>query len=241
MKKIIWTQIIAITFTVSIIAGLVGGALTNEYLIAYLFGQLTEKQEEEFPIVKKVIEEKTYIEESSTINAIEKASDSIAQLSNGVPGVVLTTDGIVATCNSYVGEKKSWKLFLNEDVFDAEVVYRYISDDIALLRIETNEEYEYFDTLSFAAAEKLKLGQKVLSLGKDIVKSGIISDLSDLESNILIDYEIDDSLACGPSINLSGELIGLTIEDNKLEQGTSSIIPAQVLQKVLDLYQQTLQ
>lgn len=241
MKKIIWTQIIAITFTISIIAGLVGGALTNEYLIAYLFGQLTEKQEEEFPIVKKVIEEKIYVEESSTITAIETASSALVQLSNGNSGVILSTDGIVATCNSSVGNKYDWKLFIQDNILDAQLVYRYPNDNVALLKITTNDDFKYFNTLKFAE-DNLKLGQKVLSLGNNVVKSGIISQLSDTQdSNIFIDYEIDSSLVCGPSINLGGELLGITIEDNNFEQGTSAIIPVQTLQKVLDSYQLSLQ
>lgn len=240
MKKIIWTQIIAITFTVSIIAGLVGGALTNEYLIAYLFGQLIERQEENFPIVKKVIEERIYVEESSTIAAIEKANPSVVQLENGKPGVILTTDGIVATCNSVVRDKNSWRLTLGVEVLDSTVVYRSPDDNVALLKINTEQDFKYFSTLTFVQGV-LKPGQKVLSLGKDKVKSGIISQLPDLNSNILIDYEIDSSLSCGPSINLGGELIGLTLDDDSIEQGISYIIPAQKLQKILDSYQQYLQ
>ena len=235
MKKIIWTQIIAITFTVSIIAGLVGGALTNEYLIAYLFGQLTEKQEEEFPIVKKVIEEKIYVEESSTIAAIEKASSSIVQLENGRPGVILTTDGIVATCNTAVLDKKDYNLFLGEDILKSEVVYRQAGDNFAFLKIKTDEDFEYFETLSFVedVHKDLTLGQKVLTLSVDYAKSGIIEHISEMSFYVHVDYEINRALECAPAINLAGELVGLTIEDRAEEQGTSYVVSTQILQQAL--------
>lgn len=240
MKKIIWTQVIALTFTVGIIAGLVGGALTNEYLIAYLFGQFTEEQEEVFPIVKKVIEEKIYVEESSTIAAIQKASKSVVHFWDiFTPGVIITTDGMIITCEKPFARANQVAVNLGDtDGYLADIVYRDPEKNILLMKIRTDEEFTFFETLTFAD-EEVKLGQKVLSLGRNWVKSGIISKLP--PANFDIDYEIDHTFECGPSINLKGEFIGLTIEDRAVEQGTSSIIPATVIQQVLDSYQLNLQ
>ncbi len=240
MKKIIWTQVIALTFTISIIAGLVGGALTNDYLIAYLFGQLTDQQGEEFPIVKKVIEERVYVEESSTISAIEKASKSVVHFWDiFTPGIIITTDGMIITCEKPFVRATQVAVYMGDtEEYMADIVYRDPKRNILLMKLRTENEYEFFETLTFAD-EEVKLGQKVLSLGRDWVKSGIISKLP--PANFDIDYEIDHTFECGPSINLNGELIGLTIEDRAVEQGTSSIIPAQVLQQILDSYQLSLQ
>lgn len=235
MKKIIWTQVIALTFTVGIIAGLVGGALTNEYLIAYLFGQLTERQEEEFPIVKKVIEEKIYIEESAMISAIEKASPSIVQLENGKPGVIITTDGIIATCNTAVSDKKNYNFFFGEDILKAEVIHRDPGYNFAFLKIKSDEDFEYFETLAFVedVFEDLSLGQKILSLSVDYAKSGIVAHISEMNFFVHVDYEINEHLECAPAINLAGELVGITIEDHATEQGTSYVVSTQLLQQAL--------
>lgn len=274
MKKNFLTKILVITFTVSLITGLIGGALTNEYLIAYLFGQLTEKQEVEFPIVKKVIEERTYVEESSTIKAIEDSTTSIVAISDlseinspfkslnsdtfytgkypsktpvagevlAGTGIILTTDGIVATCNSLVKSKYDWKVILSDDIsLNAKVVYRDGYDDIALLKIESND---YFDTLNFNA-DLIKTGQKVISVGAfNKVKSGIISSIPKSKEGrikvssfpvdfISIDYEIPSELSCSPLLNLGGELVGMTLDFDTVEQGTSYAIPVSTINEVL--------
>ncbi|MFC1809926.1 trypsin-like peptidase domain-containing protein [Patescibacteria group bacterium] len=285
MKKIPWTKIIVLTATIGLITGLVGGALTNEYLIAYLFGQLTEKQEEEFPIVKKVIEEKIYVEESSTLEAIENASGSLIMISDtkqaaidfkpinsdlfylgyspqksvknnqslAGSGVLLTTDGILATCNSFVQNRNSWFAIMDDGTaLNAQVVYRDTLDDIALLRIQTDDEFNYFNTLSFNE-KPVKTGQRVLSLGSfNKAKSGIVSFVPELtevreylrtfpSEFISIDYEIDSNLSCGPLVNLGGELVGLTLDFDTIEQGTSYVIPSKALNEALESFKLTLQ
>jgi len=235
MKKIVWTQIIAITFTVSIVAGLVGGALTNEYLISYLFGQLTEKQEEEFPIVKKVIEEKIYVEESSTISAIEKAKNSIVHFWDIFEtGTIITTDGIIATCNKPFTRANQFAVYLDDETeYLADVIFRDPKKDIALMKIQTENDYEFFETLEYGD-ENIKLGQKILSLGRDNVKSGIIAQMIDVQNvPFKVDYEINNTFECGPTINLNGEFVGMTKEDIDPEQGTSDVIPAHYFQQAL--------
>ena len=262
MKKKSFPKIIVLTFTIALITGMIGGALTNEYLIAYLFGQLTEKQEEEFPIVKKVIEEKIYVEESSTLEAIDYASKAMVLISDAedsgttelkTSGFVLTSDGIVATCGSFVQNRNSWFVILSDDsIYNAQVVYRDSFDDIALLKISDANEFEYFDTLEFND-QPLKPGQKALSLGSfNKAKSGIISSLPELpdqrvslrdfpEEYIQVDYEIDNTLSCGPSINLGGKLIGMTLDFDTVEQGTSYVIPSSAFKDALDSFKNSLQ
>jgi len=285
-KKQSWPKIIVLTFTIALITGMVGGALTNEYLIAYLFGQLTERQQEELPIVKKVIEEKTYIEESKALEAIELTKDSLVLISDidtpsaefkainsdlfyrgfaqtdiaadvnqslAASGIVLTTDGLIATCNSFVQNRNSWFVILNNgEIYNAQVVYRDAFDDIALIKISSENEFKYFNTLSFMQ-QPLQVGQKALAVGSfNKAKSGIVSFLPELPEQrdhlrlfssefIQVDYEVDSGLSCGPLINLGGELIGLTLDFDTVEQGTSYIIPSSALNDALEKFKLTLQ
>lgn len=280
MKKNSVPKIVALTFTIALITGMIGGAFTNEYLIAYLFGQLTEMQEEEFPIVKKVIEEKVYVEESSTLEAIEEASKALVLISDtqtpssvnkainsdfyykgyspqkidnpsqtlAGSGFVLTSDGVIATCSSLVKNRNSWfVIFDNDQVYNAQVVYRDDTDDIALLKISDNAEFEYFNTLEFND-QPINAGQKALSLGAfNKAKSGIISSVQDDSLRdfpggfIQVDFEIDSGLSCGPLINLGGKLVGMTLDFDTEEQGTSYVIPVSAFSSALDKFRTTLQ
>lgn len=80
MKKTQWARIVGLCLTVSLFGGIVGGVLTNEYLIAYVFDRFVKDQEEQMPIVKKVIEQHSYVEESKTIDALQKVRPSIVSL-----------------------------------------------------------------------------------------------------------------------------------------------------------------
>ena len=252
MKKSNLPKIIVITFTVALVTGILGGALTNEYLVAYLFDQLSEKQEEKFPIVKKVIEEKVYLEESSTIEAIDTASKALvlvsetSQIKNAslsTSGMVLTSDGIIVTCSSFVEDRNSWFIIMDDgQTYSARVVYHDKNDDIAFLQITDKNQFKYFDTLKFNS-EPLKTGQKILSIGAfNKAKSGIVSYITKFPTeSIISDYEIDSNFACGPSVNMNGEFIGITLDSDSIEQGKSHIIPAPAINNALNTFKTTLQ
>jgi S1-C subfamily serine protease len=80
MKKYKWSKIMVVCFTVSLIVGMIGGALTNEYFVAYVFDSFVKEREKQTPIVKKVIEEHSYVEESKTIDAINIVQPALTVL-----------------------------------------------------------------------------------------------------------------------------------------------------------------
>lgn len=83
IKKPSRLKIIGICIVISIIFGLIGGVITNEYIIAYLFSNFIQQQEENSPIVKKVIEEHTFVEESLIGEAVKKVTPSLVTLYAG--------------------------------------------------------------------------------------------------------------------------------------------------------------
>lgn len=242
MKKNGWIKIVGVCFTISLIVGMIGGALTNEYLISYLFGQLTQRQEEDFPIVKKVIEERVYVEESLTIEAIQKAEPSIASIYatrqsaeslseniEGINGIVLTTDGIVASCSSELAGQNMWYVSIkNKEVVPARIVSTNNTIGITYLQIES--EGEFYQTIPFAK-ENLKLGQQAVALTKNSIKSALVSKIAPKDFH-MIDRAIGENFKCSPIINLGGELIGLASIQN-VELGVTLVIPAQTLEGLL--------
>ncbi len=290
-KKTSRAKLIGICIVVSILFGLIGGVITNEYIIAYLFSNFIQEQEENSPIVKKVIEKHTFVEESLITDAVKKVTPSLVTLyaepvdvldgdlfisktsdqfylqknviSNyplgtvvGGTGFILSNDGLIATCGSLVESQKKWQVFTdNGEEYSANVVYNDPFDDLAFLAI--NKESTYFQTLPFSE-NMLALGQKVLSFGKDAnakthVKSGIISNSLSIEGTerisrrlfpnefMHVDFEIDSSFRCGPVVNLGGELIGMALDFDSTEEGTSYVIPVTTLNKAFVSYQKTIE
>ncbi len=71
-------RLTAITAVVGLFAGLFGGIISNEYFVAYIFDRASGGEAEQ--MVKKVVEERTYVEESAGIDAINKVGDAVVSI-----------------------------------------------------------------------------------------------------------------------------------------------------------------
>ncbi|MCD6109246.1 hypothetical protein J7J83_00595 [bacterium] len=237
MKKNGWIKIVGLCFTVSLVVGMIGGALTNEYLISYLFGQLTQKQEEDLPIVKKVIEEKVYVEESLTTDAIVKARPVVATLysgktlKDGINGVVLTTDGVVVSCDPKLQKQKTWNIIVgDQDVVEANVIPTNSNNGLIYLQIKNKGEF--YKTIPLAK-DNLKLGQKMIVLNSDSISSALLSEIGSKNMH-RIDRQVGEKFDCSPVINLGGELVGIVaLNSNNNQPGTTLIIPAESLEELM--------
>ncbi|MBD3156306.1 hypothetical protein GF369_00600 [Candidatus Peregrinibacteria bacterium] len=241
MRKKTWFKIIGVCFTVSLVVGMIGGALTNEYLISYLFGQLTQKQEEELPIVKKVIEHHVYVEDSLTIDAVEKANPSIVRLyatvadaqsrddAKAVNAVMVTSDGYIVTCDAALNNSLTWYADIEGSIVAADVVDTMQPHGLTYLRIRDAESF--FQTVPFAFLEP-EQGQQILALTEKGVMSALISHAA--EKNIyVIDRQLPQDFTCSPIINLGGELVGIAMQTNDELVGQTRIISAQILEELL--------
>lgn len=292
MSKIAWIKIVSVCFTISLIVGVIGGALTNEYLIGFIFSSFVESPDENAPIIKRVIEERTFVEDSLIVESIEKVEPSLVTIysqkdvalqaqektldSNntflsstsdsfyldsfannqgtiiGGSGFFLTSDGLIMTCNSLVNTQSEWFLLTDDNkVLTAQVVYLDPLDDVALLKLQDNNEAEFFKTLPIGVSE-LPLGQRVLSVGKTPLgttklKSALVSSLGENTATrdhlrffpgefIELDAEIDAALQCGPLVNLGGELMGMTVDFDTIETGTAYAIPVDSLNLIFEEY-----
>lgn len=134
-------------------------------------------------------------------------------------GFIISEDGYILTNNHLVGnaDKVTVKR-LDAPEVEAEIVGTDPASDIALLKIDVDEELPY---LEFADSDKLKVGEWVLAIGNPFglshtVTAGIVSakgrsgiGLADYEDFIQTDAAINPGNSGGPLINLQGEVVGI--------------------------------
>ncbi|MGB0404407.1 MAG: trypsin-like peptidase domain-containing protein [Salibacteraceae bacterium] len=168
-------------------------------------------------------------------------------------GVIISNNGYIVTNNHVVKGAKKVKITLhNKESYDAKIIGRDPSTDLALLKIE-EEELPY---LTYANSDDIKVGEWVLAVGNPFnlnstVTAGIISakgrdinildtdpesGISPVESFIQTDAAVNPGNSGGALVNTRGELIGINaaIKSNTGSfMGYSFAIPANITKKVV--------
>jgi len=135
-------------------------------------------------------------------------------------GVIITPDGYIITNNHVIDNSNELQVTLNNNVtYKATLVGADKESDIALIKVETDEELPF---IPFADSNAAKIGEWVLAVGNPIgltstVTAGIISakgrDLnsrdSNLQSFIQTDAAVNPGNSGGALVNTRGELIGI--------------------------------
>ena len=181
--------------------------------------------------------ETIYVQENNSIqDAIAKSQKSIVAIqgASGLKsGVVLTTDGLIATLASAIPASGNYYVFLNGSPEAFSVVKTDTKNNLALLKIEKNN----LPTVPFADVNKTRLGQKVFltgSLSEEQITwfaiEGIIREIgADTIKTTLVDNK---AVAGGPLFNTAGELVGLNVVAT---DGKVSAIPVPKIQALLGL------
>ncbi|WP_300440785.1 trypsin-like peptidase domain-containing protein [Christiangramia sp.] len=135
-------------------------------------------------------------------------------------GVIITPDGYIVTNNHVIDGASEIEVTLNNNkTYKAEVIGSDPISDIALIKVDADEELEY---IPFGNSNNLELGEWVLAVGnpfnlKSTVTAGIISakarDLNmrdnSPQSFIQTDAAINPGNSGGALVNINGELIGI--------------------------------
>jgi len=164
-------------------------------------------------------------------------------------GVIISEDGYIVTNNHVIEGSDEIEVTLNDKrVFEAEIVGRDPSTDIALIRIKEKD----LPYLRFGDSDKLKLGQWVLAVGNPFnltstVTAGIISakgrnlgllpDEFRIESFIQTDAALNRGNSGGALVTLNGEFIGLTtaiISPTGGYAGNSFAVPVNIVKKIVE-------
>lgn len=134
-------------------------------------------------------------------------------------GVIITPDGYIVTNNHVIDGANELEVTLNNNkTYKAKVVGADATSDIALIKVEPEEELEY---IPFGNSNNVKVGEWVLAVGnpfnlKSTVTAGIVSAKSrNLNPNatgqsfIQTDAAINPGNSGGALVNINGELVGI--------------------------------
>ena len=132
-------------------------------------------------------------------------------------GFVISEDGYVVTNNHVIeGADEIEVEFINGDIFPAKIVGTDANIDIAVLKIDADNPFEY---VAFGNSDVARVGDWVMAMGNPLgqgfsVSAGIISarnrELSGpYDDYIQTDAAINRGNSGGPLFNMDGEVIGV--------------------------------
>lgn len=168
------------------------------------------------------------------------------QLGTG-SGVIISPDGYIITNNHVIEGSEALSVTLNDNkTLEAKIIGSDPKTDIALLKIETDEDLPY---TTFGDSDTVKIGEWVLAVGNPFnltstVTAGIISAKSrDLSGNanssqsfLQTDAAVNPGNSGGALVNANGELIGINTaitSQTGSYVGYSFAVPSNIAKKVI--------
>lgn len=135
-------------------------------------------------------------------------------------GVIISADGYIITNNHVIDGASEVEVTLNDNrKFTAEIIGSDSTADIALLKIQSDQDFPY---VTFGDSDAAKVGEWVLAVGNPFnltstVTAGIISakarDIDETDMNVQSFIQTDAAINPGNSggalVNTKGELIGI--------------------------------
>ncbi len=160
-------------------------------------------------------------------------------------GVIISPDGYIITNNHVIDKSQKLSVTLNNNkTYEAEVVGADSTTDIALLKIDADEE---LPVVTFGDSDNAKIGEWVLAVGNPFnltstVTAGIISaksrNLSSAsQSFIQTDAAVNPGNSGGALVNVNGELIGINTAISSQTGsyiGYSFAVPSNIARKVVN-------
>ncbi|WP_100615558.1 trypsin-like peptidase domain-containing protein [Confluentibacter citreus] len=168
-----------------------------------------------------------------------------AQMGTG-SGVIVNADGYIITNNHVINNANELSVTLNNNkTYKAEIVGSDPKTDIALLKIDADEDLPF---VTFADSDEVKVGEWVLAVGNPFnltstVTAGIISAKSrDLSGNssqsfIQTDAAVNPGNSGGALVNTRGELIGINTAISSQTGsyvGYSFAVPSNIARRVIE-------
>ena len=168
---------------------------------------------------------------------------------SGGSGVIISTDGYIVTNNHVVDGATKLRVKLNDGrVFDAKVIGKDPTTDVALIKVEAEE----LPILKFGSSDDLRLGEWVLAIGspfdlQSTITAGIVSAKARqldvipnefrIESFIQTDAAVNPGNSGGALVNARGELVGInTVIKSSTGSyiGYSFAVPESIVRKVVN-------
>lgn len=161
-------------------------------------------------------------------------------------GVIISPDGLIITNNHVIDGAEQISITLNNNKsYEAELLGTDPKTDIALLKIDANEQLSY---TTFGDSDTAKIGEWVLAVGNPFnltstVTAGIISAKSrdlyggEIQSFIQTDAAVNPGNSGGALVNTYGELIGINTaitSQTGSYVGYSFAVPSNIAKKVVE-------
>lgn len=161
-------------------------------------------------------------------------------------GFVVDAAGFIVTNNHVIEDADSIEVaFPNGDSYEAELIGRDPSTDIALLKIDAGRNLPFVD---FADADSAKVGEWVIAIGNPLgysssVAAGIVSarnrniSMGKYDDFIQTDVAINKGNSGGPLFNMDGDVVGVNtaiVSPTGFSVGLSFSIPADLAASVVD-------
>ena len=170
-----------------------------------------------------------------------------AQMGTG-SGVIINADGYIITNNHVINNSDELSVTLNNNkTYKAEIVGSDPKTDIALLKIDADEDLPF---VTFADSDNAKIGEWVLAVGNPFnltstVTAGIISakarnlDPSGkyTQSFIQTDAAVNPGNSGGALVNTNGELVGINTAISSQTGsyiGYSFAVPSNIARRVIE-------
>ncbi len=221
--------------------------LKSEFLTEHHENRVIESVKKADPAVVSIVSQK----ESIFLN------DSVIEDIVGGSGFIVSPEGYVVT-NRHVVENKAidYAILTNDGKrYDVEVLDRDPLFDVAVLKIISEESFEY---LIFANSDTIKVGQTAIAIGNALgefqnsVSVGVISGLSRsivaggvrggaeyFDEVIQTDAAINPGNSGGPLMNIEGKVVGV---NSALALGSQSIgfaIPSNIVEPIVSSVKET--
>ena len=176
--------------------------------------------------------------------------DDSPQLAQGsASGVILTSNGYIATNNHVVDGAESIQIVLHDQrIYDAKIIGKDPATDLALLKIDETD----LAFIEYGNSDSIEVGDLVLAVGNPFnlastVTAGIVSakarniniltDRFAVESYIQTDAAVNRGNSGGALVDVNGKLVGINSAISTptgVYAGYSFAIPTEIVKKVID-------
>lgn len=206
----------------------------------------TKAAENSVNAVVHVMNTTYYKQPSSIYDLLYGNGEQRAQVGSG-SGVIISPDGHIITNNHVIENAAEISITLNNNkIYKATLVGTDKKTDIALLKIDADEELPY---IPFANSDNIKIGEWVLAVGNpynltSTVTAGIVSakarDLNgdnEIQSFIQTDAAVNPGNSGGALVNTHGELVGINTAISSRTGsyiGYSFAVPSNIARKVVE-------
>ena len=219
-----------------------------------IFKSLNFQKPDFVDVAKRTIDNVVHVKNSTNISNDFSLEDLIFGKRQQRPligtgsGVIISPDGYIITNSHVVKNADKIEITTNSNqTFDAELVGSDDQNDIALLKINSNEVLSY---ATFGDSDSTQIGEWVLAVGNPFnlnstVTAGIISAKSrnldpsgrTTQSYIQTDAAVNPGNSGGALVNTKGELIGINTAIQSQTGsyiGYSFAVPSNIARKVIE-------